>query len=128
MGKTTRDEGNLFPERQNGVRVVLTGQVGMDKKPFVEDFAEIARRRGKEVALAHVGDMMYAEAPDVVPGRILDLPKSRLDQLRRSIFKDILNLAEREMSASGFIGLSPRTVGRGPCPWTGQGRRAGAFV
>ncbi len=95
MGKTIADEGNLFPERQNGVRVVLTGQVGIDKKPFVEEFASIARRRGKEVTLAHVGDMMYAEAPDVVPGRILDLPKSRLDQLRRSIFKDILNLAER---------------------------------
>ena len=95
MGETTANEAVLFSETHPGVRVVLTGQVGMDKKQFLEEFAEIAARRGKEVVLAHVGDRMYAEAPDVVPGRILDLPKSRLDQLRRSIFKDILSLAER---------------------------------
>jgi hypothetical protein len=33
---------------------------------------------------------MYAEAPDVRPGRILDLPLSRLHSLRRSVFKDII--------------------------------------
>jgi hypothetical protein len=34
--------------------------------------------------------MMYREAPDVRPGRILDLPLARLASLRRSVFKDIL--------------------------------------
>ncbi len=34
--------------------------------------------------------MMYAEAPDVGSGRILDLPLSRLQSLRRSVFKDVL--------------------------------------
>jgi hypothetical protein len=38
---------------------------------------------------------MYAEAPDVAPGRILDLPRQRLDSLRRSVFKDILLLANQ---------------------------------
>jgi len=95
MARITAQQDSLFPEKHPGVRVVLTGQVGMDKKEFLGEFADIAARRGKEVSLAHVGDMMYAEAPDVVPGRILDLPKSRLDQLRRSIFKDILKLAEQ---------------------------------
>jgi adenylate kinase len=33
---------------------------------------------------------MYAEAPDVRPGRILDLPLSRLNSLRRAAFKDII--------------------------------------
>ena len=80
MGKTCADEGSLFPERQHGVRVVLTGQAGIDKKPFAEEFAGIA------------------------------------------------NLAERGMSASGLVRLSPRTVGRGPCPRIGEGCRAGAFV
>jgi len=37
---------------------------------------------------------MYAEAPDVMPGRILDLSLSRLNALRRSVFKDILALAQ----------------------------------
>lgn len=77
-----------------GVRAVMTGQVGVDKKPFCNQVAEIARARGKELVVCHVGDMMYAEAPDVVPGRILDLPRSRLDSLRRSVFKDILRIAE----------------------------------
>jgi hypothetical protein len=34
--------------------------------------------------------MMYDEAPDVRPGRILDLQLSRLNALRRAAFKDVL--------------------------------------
>ena len=88
--------GRLFPDRRHtGVRAVITGQVGVEKKPFCERVAEIARAHGKELAVAHVGDMMYREAPDVVPGRILDLPRNRLDAIRRSVFKDILRLADK---------------------------------
>ncbi len=78
-----------------GVRAVMTGQVGVDKKPFIEQVSEIAQRNGKHVEVCHVGDMMYKEAPDVAKGRILDLPRSRLNALRRSVFKDILRLAEK---------------------------------
>ncbi|MGB9625067.1 MAG: hypothetical protein ACPMAQ_09415, partial [Phycisphaerae bacterium] len=85
-GSTTTD--SLFPRPPHaGVRVVVTGQVGVEKKPFLERVASLARQRGKDVTVCHVGDMMYAEAPDVVPGRILDLPRPRLDSLRRSVFK-----------------------------------------
>ncbi|MGQ9649361.1 MAG: AAA family ATPase [Phycisphaerae bacterium] len=88
--------GSLFGHfLHGGVRTVITGQVGVDKKPFIERVAQIARQHGKDVLVCHVGDMMYAEAPDVAPGRILDLPRSRLDLLRRSVFKDILRLAEK---------------------------------
>ena len=80
--------------RRPGCRVVITGQVGVDKKPFLDNVARIARERGKSVTVAHVGDMMYAEAPDIVPGRILDLPRARLNTLRRAVFKDILASAE----------------------------------
>lgn len=72
------------------LRVLFTGQVGVDKKPFLEAFAEYARRRGRDVQLFNVGDMMYADAPDVSPGRILDLPLARLESMRRSVFKEIL--------------------------------------
>ena len=81
--------------KSRSVRAVMTGQVGVEKKPFCEAVAEMARSHGKEVVVCHVGDRMYAEAPDVVPGRILDLPRSRLDAMRRSVFKDILRIAER---------------------------------
>jgi len=91
-----RDSGSLFEDRKHdGVRAVMTGQVGVDKKPFIERVASLARENGKDVAVCHVGDMMYAEAADVVPGRILDLPRPRLDSMRRSVFKDILRIAEK---------------------------------
>jgi hypothetical protein len=38
---------------------------------------------------------MYAEAPDVTPGKILDIPLKRLHLLRRSVFKDIVIEARR---------------------------------
>jgi len=96
MSRSAASKGQLFRDRPHeGVRVVVTGQVGVDKKPFLEKVAAIAREKGRDVTVCHVGDMMYAEAPDVVPGRILDLPRQRLDSLRRSAFKDILNIAER---------------------------------
>ena len=72
------------------MRAVVTGQIGVDKKPFLEKVAEAAGQRGESVGLFNVGNMMYREAPDVRPGRILDLPISRLASLRRAAFKDII--------------------------------------
>lgn len=71
------------------MRTILTGQVGLDKKEYLDGVAEIARRSQTPLAFYHVGDRMYAEASDVSPGRILDLPLSRLHAIRRSVFKDI---------------------------------------
>jgi len=73
------------------MRVVVTGQVGMDKKAFLARAVAIAGGSGHTVRLFNVGEWMYAEAPDIPRGRILDLPLSRLNTLRRSVFKDILN-------------------------------------
>ena len=73
------------------MRIVVTGQVGLDKKPFLRRVAEIARAQGHDTTVCDIGQMMYAEAPDVVPGRILDLSLSRLNSLRRSVFKDVLS-------------------------------------
>jgi adenylate kinase len=97
MASTNPDRDNLFGrQHRNGVRVVLTGQVGLDKKAFVERVIALAAQNGREVVPFHVGDRMYAEAPDVAPRRILDLPKTRLDALRRSVFKDLLVLANQK--------------------------------
>jgi len=72
------------------MRVVVTGQVGLDKKEFLQRAVAAAEHMGRRFRLFNVGDRMYAEAPDVRPGRILDLPPSRLNALRRSVFKDLL--------------------------------------
>jgi len=70
--------------------IVVTGMVGVDKKSYLEKVCQFAAGQGKEVLLCNVGDRMYAEAPDIPPGKILDIPMKRLNSLRRSVFKDII--------------------------------------
>jgi adenylate kinase len=75
--------------------VVVTGMVGIDKQCYLQKVCSLAASRGTEVTLCNVGDMMYAEAPDIPPGKILDMPMKRLHQLRRSVFKDVIEKAKR---------------------------------
>ena len=75
--------------------IVVTGLVGIDKKSYLEKACQLADARGKEVLLCNVGDRMYAEAPDIPRGKILDIPMKRLSSLRRSIFKDIIARARK---------------------------------
>lgn len=74
--------------------ILVTGVVGIDKKRYLADVCELARSRGRDILLCNVGDMMYAEAPDIAPGRILDISLQRLHSLRRSVFKDIIGKAQ----------------------------------
>src|ERR1700691_2979120 len=77
------------------MRAFITGQVGLDKGPYLEAVKAEAVRRGLDLEVCHVGRMMYKEAPDVPAGRILNLPITRLNSLRRAVFKEILSIAER---------------------------------
>src|SRR5215208_645393 len=77
------------------MRVLITGQVGVDKGPYLEGVEELARGAGRQLEVYHVGKMMYQEAPDVPAGRILNLPITRLNTLRRAVLKEILRGAER---------------------------------
>src|SRR5687767_14627886 len=77
------------------MRAVVTGQVGVDKGPYLEAVQAQARANGIDLVVCHVGQMMYQEAPDVPAGRILNLPITRLNTLRRAVFKEILREAER---------------------------------
>ncbi|MEM7230352.1 MAG: AAA family ATPase [Planctomycetota bacterium] len=72
------------------MRAVVTGQIGVEKQPYLEKVVKQGGQRGDRIELFHVGKMMYQEAPDLRPGRILDLPLSRLNALRRAAFKDII--------------------------------------
>jgi len=73
------------------MRAIVTGQVGMDKKPYLDAVAKFAGQQGETLQVYHVGDIMYKEGTDVRPGKILDLPLSRLNSLRRAAFKDIIS-------------------------------------
>ncbi|MHC4394112.1 MAG: AAA family ATPase [Planctomycetota bacterium] len=80
----------LYDETELQMIVVVTGMVGVDKKSYLEKVCQLAGRNGKEVVLCNVGDQMYAEAPDIGAGKILDISMKRLSSLRRSVFKDII--------------------------------------
>ena len=43
------------------MRAVITGQIGMDKKPYLEAVASMAGQRGGRIDVFHLGDMMYDE-------------------------------------------------------------------
>src|SRR3954464_14560208 len=77
------------------MRAIVTGQVGVDKGPYLEAVQQAAHKAGHDLVVCHVGKMMYEEAPDVPAGRILNLPITRLNSLRRAVFKEILKEAER---------------------------------
>ena len=72
------------------MRAIVTGQVGVDKKGYLKQVVDLAGQHGSTIDLYNIGQMMYAEAPDIRPGRILDLPLARLRSLRRSAMKDII--------------------------------------
>ncbi|MHC5156774.1 MAG: AAA family ATPase [Planctomycetota bacterium] len=70
--------------------IVVTGMVGIDKKAYLAEVCDYAAKRGNDILLCNVGDMMYAEAPDIPQGKILDISLQRLHSLRRSVIKDII--------------------------------------
>src|SRR5687768_16361395 len=77
------------------MRAIVTGQVGVDKGPYLEAVKQAANKAGHDLEVCHVGKMMYQEAPDVPKGRILNLPITRLNTLRRAVFKEILRTADK---------------------------------
>lgn len=78
------------------MRAFVTGQIGVDKGPYLQAVKEMAQKNGHDLEICHIGKMMYDEAPDVPMGRILNLPITRLNSLRRSVFKEVVRSAERK--------------------------------
>src|SRR3954464_4056867 len=76
------------------MRAFVSGQIGVDKGPYLNAVQEMAKKNGHDLVVCHLGQMMYAEAPDVPQGRILNLPITRLNTLRRAAFKEVLKIAE----------------------------------
>ena len=40
------------------MRAVVTGQIGMDKKPYLEAVSQLAGERGGQIEMYHLGNMM----------------------------------------------------------------------
>ncbi len=78
------------------MKAFVSGQIGIDKKSYLSQVADLAGEQGETIKLYNVGDIMYAEGRDVRPGRILDLPLSRLNSLRRAALKDIITASHSD--------------------------------
>jgi adenylate kinase len=83
------------PPTMPTMRAFVSGQIGVDKGQYLNAVQKLARQNGVDLAVCHLGQMMYAEAPDVPQGRILNLPITRLNTLRRAAFKEVLKIADR---------------------------------
>ena len=77
------------------MRAFVSGQIGVDKGPYLNRVAEMATAAGIDLKVCHLGEIMYSEAADVPRGRILNLPITRLNSLRRAAFKEVLRIADR---------------------------------
>ena len=42
-----------------GMRTIVTGQIGMDKKPYLEKVQQLAGERGGNIEIFNIGEMMY---------------------------------------------------------------------
>ncbi len=78
------------------VKVVFTGQSGLDKRSLLAELKKFAASRGRRTEFFRIGEMMYRilKAP---PGRILRLPLERLEGARSRAFREI----------SDYIGKNP---------------------
>ncbi len=89
------------------MRVLFTGQTGIDKKRHLQALSELCARRGKLVnSVFNIGDIMYEESQKagkpLQEGKILDLPLAELAVLRRSAFSRIS--AESSDAQTVFVG------------------------
>lgn len=74
------------------IRAIVTGQVGLDKTPYLEAVArEVEAIRKRAVFVVNIGERMYDEDPSIPEGEILKLDRKRLTALRRSVWRDMLH-------------------------------------
>ena len=103
------------------MRVLFTGQTGIDKKGHLQALKELCALGGKTIdAVFSVGDIMYEESQKagrpLKEGKILDLPQADLAVLRRSAF----NRISSESSAMENVFVNSHAVFR----WDNQLFRA----
>jgi adenylate kinase len=89
------------------MRVLLTGQVGLNKGHYITSLKNLAAEKGIRINSATVGSRMIQSHPHDIDDRtILNIPRAMLDLLRRYAWSEIVEEAEeseREDPDSVFI-------------------------
>ena len=86
------------------MRVLLTGQVGLEKSEYLQHASELAKQQGKSLDFVSLGPLIIENyAGRISEGAVLNLPKVLLDTLRQAAWKDILRETERMEAADHFV-------------------------
>ena len=98
------------------MRVVVTGQSGLDKSGFL---TQVESQAPRDITVFHVGERMCSEA-GVSPDTILNLSHSHQEALRRSVMREIA----REAQDADHAILNTHAVFR----WESGRRESGLFL
>lgn len=86
------------------MRVLLTGQVGLDKARYLAEVEQLTRQRDRSLQHVAVGQRMIENYHGEISDQtILNLPKATLDTLRRCAWKEILRDAENASEEEIFV-------------------------
>jgi adenylate kinase len=77
------------------MKVVISGQSGLGKTEFTDDLKKFIEKKGKDVAVFHIG-MRLSEELKVPSHKILNLKPKVLELGRRVVFKEIFRELDKE--------------------------------
>ena len=77
------------------MRVVISGQSGLNKYDYTEKLRKYIEDKGQSVALFHIGKRMCKEL-DISEEKILNSKLKQLDLVRQLVFEKIFKEIERE--------------------------------
>lgn len=86
------------------MRVLVTGQVGLEKSEYLKAAQGIADKKGVKIKCVTLGERMIESYEGKIDDRtILNLPKALLDLLRRYAWREIVTEAEKAKTNEIFI-------------------------
>ena len=86
------------------MRVLLTGQVGLDKASYLKAAAQICVQHGMSFETASIGRMIVEGASgNQTDATILNLPKNELQALRKIAWESVLSLADQANPEGAFV-------------------------
>ncbi|NIM95052.1 MAG: AAA family ATPase [Anaerolineales bacterium] len=86
------------------MRVLLTGQVGLDKGEYLSEAKALANKKGFEFEFITVGEeIINSQGGKIDDTTILNLPKSQLDCLRKLAWTRIIDRAEKVSKDCVFV-------------------------
>lgn len=84
------------------MKVLFTGQPGLNKGPYVEKIAEVCKKNKKQVEVFHTGELIYGKGLSISRGRVLSLPRREQFLLAERIYQDIISRS-RSLAKDIFI-------------------------